>query len=652
MKRAAVTVFSLLLSALLPFGACAATVSGSVIPSVVIEDGQVKIDAEITGYYAESGTEIFLFRCDSENEKPEIPLSAATAAKSVSFSVPFDFSDRGNFGAGYQLGVRTDSGYEAISGIRHIANISDFALNTGAYPPSYTKKGLEIADITDAQRLGVGHTTVNVYLDLLIADDGIPFFRNGETIFINRDVLSRLDGRMKSLTLAGINVYMNVLPSKGSEGSPPSDNARTLSSVLSFLTERYTAQSMKYGFCGSFIIGHELNAGCEGYVRNTEYVRVCGEWLRECYVAAVSAYSGARVYVSVSNRWHSPTLPDAYGGLGAREFLDGLAVTAPDIPFGIAVCAYPSDPATTDFLTDRLADESDDAQFVTVKNLSVMCEHFPGRRIVVSEFGIGGSGNGQAEQFLSAYDIVSRLDAVETLIWHRHVDNAGEDLKFGLYTSGPSGNAKEAKPLAEAFGSAGVDVFRPEISTRRGTDNKSLVIDFVLSANDFYPSDNSKYLVCNDGYMRIASSYAGPIGFFGAGKTFDASLFDGAGTMSVSLRVTGEGNLTAAVLLSAGGRLLEADAQVSNGEWTTLTFDVREFLAGIGDCAVYLKLWARNDEGSGDMFLDVRGISFDSRSGVLPVVMGIVICAALATAAATAAALLAKKRKKGRKNGT
>ena len=84
MKRAAVTVFSLLLSALLPFGACAATVSGSVIPSVVIEDGQVKIDAEITGYYAESGTEIFLFRCDSENEKPEIPLSAATAAKSLS----------------------------------------------------------------------------------------------------------------------------------------------------------------------------------------------------------------------------------------------------------------------------------------------------------------------------------------------------------------------------------------------------------------------------------------------------------------------------------------------------------------------------------------------------------------------------------------
>ncbi|MBO7376143.1 MAG: hypothetical protein J6V01_03465, partial [Clostridia bacterium] len=212
MKRTSIAVFSFILAALMHAGARAA-VSGSVIRSVMIDDGQVKIEANITGHYVGQETEIFLFRCDDEDGKPEIPLSSASAAERISFSVPFDCSDRGNFGAGYLLGVKTDSGYEAISGIRYIGNVADFASNSTEFPASYTKKGLEIADITDAQLLGVGHTSVNIYLDLLLAEDGIPCCRNGETVYIDRNVLSRLDSRIKSLTMAGINVYMNVLPS-------------------------------------------------------------------------------------------------------------------------------------------------------------------------------------------------------------------------------------------------------------------------------------------------------------------------------------------------------------------------------------------------------------------------------------------------------
>ena len=650
MKRTSIAVFSFILAVLMHAGARAA-VSGSVIRSVMIDDGQVKIEANITGHYVGQETELFLFRCDDEDGKPEIPLSSASAAERILFSVPFDCSDRGNFGAGYLLGVKTDSGYEAISGIRYIGNVADFASNNTEFPASYTKKGLEIADITDAQLLGVGHTSVNVYLDLLLAGDGIPCCRNGETVYIDRDVLSRLDSRIKSLTMAGINVYMNVLPSRGNEGSLPSGNARALSSVLSFLAERYTAPGMKYGFCGSFIVGHELNAGYAGDVSDTEYLRACAGWLRQCYVAAASAYSDARVYVSVSNLWNASAFPGAYGGMGAREFLDGIAVFAPDIPFGIAVSAYPSDPSATDFLSDSLALENEETPFITMKNLSVMCERFPEKRIVVSEFGVGGSGNAQAEQFLSAYGTACALDNVEALIWHRHIDDPDDDMKSGLYTCDPSGKAKQAKPLAETFGKTGVSVFRPKVSARAAAKVENPVMDFSTSVHDFYPSDHAKYLVNSEGYMRIASLYAGPVGFFGAGKVLDSSLFEGAETVSVTLRVTGNGELTAAVVLSAGGRLLEADSKVENGEWTTLTFDVRDFIDGIGDCDVYLKLWAKNDEGCGDMFLDVQGISFDIPSGILPSVMAATVCAALATGAAAAVAILLKKRKANRENG-
>ncbi len=706
MKKVAVLFFLFLLVAVIVPGLA---VRGNTVVTfdslTVSEDGKsLSAHITLTDSFAALHDKLYLFRVTADYDgdlsslAPAVELTPEGVEMAV--SLPYSASDPSLALCGYVLARAENGNYIPLSDIVFPSNYFDFSPHAQEYPTVSSKKGLQVQFSTDAQLLGIKHTVVNAFLNELIAneedEDALPFVFGEKQYYLSETALSALDYRIRSLTDGGIHIYLNVI--LAFDSSAPSDlyypdakgNTSTLfapnvsdrdgifryAAVMNFLASRYTRPDGAYGFCGSFIIGYEVNQEASrhntGVDSFSEFASEYAVLLRTADIAVRSAYRNGRIFISLSNRWEVPSDQSQFSVYGGKNLLDALSVLCPDVPYGISINPYPSALTMTDYWNDEKATDEPNSPFITMKNLSVLTDYLKTdaqryggnlRRVVVGEFGLSGkpsvSEDLQAAAYLYAYFSVLRNDAVEAMIWHRHVDHAGEmDLFYGLYASSelllePTSpkvihsvfsmidqDTPATRRLIDSLIPLLPDVTRADLygsetipSTRvvcsvtpensdSGIfgDKRETLFDFSRSLYHFYPTDNAAYLEHRDEnenrFLRAKLLPVSSKEFMGIGCSVpDVSLLREATAITLRLRAIAPDTMADLKLLLIGSLsgteiVLDASAAVPCGDWMEVTFPLVEGFHEKEISSCIMKIWLRSAASTEeDLFLDVESVS-------------------------------------------
>ena len=722
MKRIVIFLLLIFFAIILMFATAAANEESCSLDAVYLsEDGsQLIAEATLTKSFAAGHDSICLFRVSPHNTAIDAlsPASevAVTDGGPVRFSLPYDTDDA--FGAlyGYRLAAVDENGdYFAITETVYRSDIARFAPHTQNYPIFSSKKGLQVQLSTDAQLLGVKHTTVNVFFNELIAyteEKAVTFLYGGTKYYLNSTVLSALDYRIRSLTDAGIHIYMNCLLTFDTTASPDlyykdaegnsntlfapnvstAESLRRYAAVLHFLAGRYSENGAPNGFCGSFILGYEVNeegdSNSAGIPRLEDYVGTYATFLRTADTAVRSAYANARVFISLSNRFRISEDSQEPYLFGSYEFLTALTKACPTVPFGISINPYPSALSNTAFWIDPESVDNVDTLYITMKNLSVLTDLLDTdtmrclgerRPLIIGEFGVSGKLGSdteslQAAAYWYAYTIAEQNPAVEAFLWHRHVDHAAEsDLYYGLYAASdlllePSTpkllrevfdavDRTDGQKTCENYLALLPDGAIPESSSplRREItvqplkttlfspeQNTEYLFDFSQSLYDFYPTDNTAYLeLCEENaetFMRIALLQVSSFEHMGAGTTLnDLSRMNAADIMTLRVRVVSPSK-TALVRLRLIGEnddseiVYDASAEVPCNVWTEISFPLEEFHStDLASCK--LRLWTRVASGTEESYLDASAITLGSEKTTAPLRIFFTVLLVIATVA-------------------
>lgn len=363
----------------------------------------------------------------------------------------------------------------------HVTDLSAISPQVAPLPRPASPKGLQcIVDIDDAIALGVKHSAVNVSLARLYDETGESPLRHhvdGVPIAINERTVASLDETIRRMTAAGMRVnliLLNYLPNPDAPATPLVDPrtdrdtpqgiggfhldtpeaARLYRGLVEFLAKRYSRPDAVHGTVAGYIIGNEIQSHSDWYnlgdVDLSTLVNNYSRALRVADLAVRRHHPDARVLISMDHNWTRRHRSESTRSVPGRSLLDALhaqIVKHGDFPWGIAFHPYPEDlgdPRTWDDATALL---DFDTPRITFKNLEVLTAylrqpHFfyqgEPRRIILSEQGFHclDSPEGerlQAAAFAYAYERVRRMGGIESFIYHRHVDHAGEGgLRLGL----------------------------------------------------------------------------------------------------------------------------------------------------------------------------------------------------------------------------
>jgi hypothetical protein len=455
------------------------------------------------------------------------PVGDAQAAGDGTFSVTVAHSpgDTDPYGDAY-LAVVED---EAL-GSHHFAD--DLAItptNTYAYPTSPTKKGLQSQVTSDAGDLGIGHATVNVPLNRVMQaqDEGpeqsVPFEREGETYWFSTDSLARLDRQIRPMSANGTLVNLILLlqedqragsawpllrhpdavPGAGKVYAFDTVTARgtaAYTAAVAFLAERYTREDARHGRATGFIVGNEVDAQWTwqnmGEKTLQEFLDSYERALRLTYLAARTAYSEPRVYVSLTHSWRLPSGHTDqplryYPGKHVLDELNRLTKAHGDYPWHIAHHTYPEKLKDPAFWLDTTAtDDVATTPRITPRNIELLDAYvqqpelaYRGspRRIILSEQGCHAADDSdqaqrlQAACFAYAYYKVAFLDGIDAFILHRHVDHPTEEgLRVGLWNHDPS----RPEPAAPYRPRLIRSVFQ-SIDTTRSVESTAFALDVI-----------------------------------------------------------------------------------------------------------------------------------------------------------------------------
>lgn len=470
------------------------------------------------------------------------PVADFKAAETASIKIPYVNGNMNRLYSKFLVAEkRGDGSYGIITSAKYIENLSLLAENTDPYPATTSIKGLQIQMFSDAQTLGVQHATMNIPMNEYIVgenrDSALSFVYGGQTYYLDKDKIALLDHRVKVYSEAGINVYFNIVL------TPPSDTMNNVQksfyfdgvtdeanlcalntkneiamknfvAFMDYLASRYTRSDRAYGFAPNFILGFEVNVNrywnAAGPIKMSDYIYSYCTAFRVAYTAMAAHCQNGRVYISLGNNFNS--MPSEPGGVGdplydyaAKDFLDFFNTTiknSGDIPWGLAVNPYPSNPSLTEFWLDSYAEDNLSTPFITMKNISVLTRYmnepemmFGGeaRSIIISEFGISGapedqsSMSMQAAAYALAYYSAAMNKDIDAFIYHRHVDHAGEDIYCGLWTAKTDSTLEPSgkKPIYNVFS---------QIDTDKSEEATAFVKQLVGSgAFSLFVPDNMKY---------------------------------------------------------------------------------------------------------------------------------------------------------------
>ncbi len=237
-------------------------------------------------------------------------------------------------------------GYTPIGEVRYVENPDALASSDLKYPTYASPKGLFVTSAAQAVKTGTNHTVIRVPIEKIIRAKGdeetLATIFCGNSYYINRAELAKLDHKVKTMSEAGIEVLLQFTldtdpysleagvgklaslytqGGKAPEGEishyalavTDPDGFEKLASFFEYIADRYTREDGEYGFAGAFIIGDSVN---DLESANTDSERTLAETterystlFRIAYTALRSRYANGKIFVPIDSEWEIDPTP-------------------------------------------------------------------------------------------------------------------------------------------------------------------------------------------------------------------------------------------------------------------------------------------------------------------------------------------------------
>ena len=375
------------------------------------------------------------------------------------------------------------NGKEALGVPQYVTDFSALPRGKGMLGTGASKKGITcLLDEADGVALGCAQVNENIdiggLLDLQSTEPKAHFIYEGRTIGLRHAGVSLLDKHLKTAhqngqRVTGIllnNVHANT-PATSPLVHPLTDPARVpigpsafntateegvfyYRAIIHWLVDRYTREDDAFGLLSGLVIGNEMQSHWSWYhlgnVDSKVVIREYAAALRIADLATRSLHEHFSIYVSLEHHWLMSASEDPTKGFSGLEAISGIqriSTEGGNFPWGLAFHPYPQNLFKAEFWNDRSAPLRFDAPRITFHNLEVLPAFleqpeflFEGkvRSIALTEQGFHCSdGEGgemlQAAAFAFAWKKVQALPAIESFLYHRHVDHPHEGgLHLGL----------------------------------------------------------------------------------------------------------------------------------------------------------------------------------------------------------------------------
>lgn len=424
----------------------------------------LNVKFKVTKRIKSSDDSYYLVRVNPANGKYEKKLVAAAKQKTVTFELPLKDDNGNNLIQGYfALAVKNGKSYKLISKPGFISNPEAAATYTDPFPVTKSKKGLQGS--TDLS-LGIKHTFFNMDLNSIL-NGSIPYKYNGKTYYFNdpwQSVISACNEAGLTVTgqiMLSYNAstkYM-ILKSGRTPGKPfyainaQEKKAReTFEAAMSFLAERYSRSDCHLD---NWILGNEVNIHQAWYyagnISREKFMKNYADTYRIMYYAVKGNSKNSRVYICTDHTWI-----DRAGDWGAKPFMNAfdkeIKSQQKNIRWNLAYHAYPSILTSAATWNDKYAPNSNDADFVSPKNLDILTKYVKKNfgkdtRIILSEQGFTSTSGMDVQAAAIAYTFYKAEfnDMIDAVIFRSDFDNEGEmaqGLYFGLQDI--KGNKKPA----------------------------------------------------------------------------------------------------------------------------------------------------------------------------------------------------------------
>ncbi|NBV86618.1 MAG: hypothetical protein EBS01_10245 [Verrucomicrobia bacterium] len=383
--------------------------------------------------------------------------------------------------AKYQL--CSGDGNERLGAPQHVTDFSALPRRRNALGAGVSKKGITcLLNEADGIALGCAQLNENIIigglLDLESAEPKAHFIYEGRRIGLRPAAVARLDNQLKTAYRNGQRVT-GILLNHVRKDTPPAsplvhpltDPARVpigpsafntateegvffFRAILHWLVERYTREDGAFGALSGLVIGNEMQSHWSWYhLGNVEPKVVIREYsaaLRVADLATRAIHEHFSVYVSLEHHWLMSASEDPTKGFSGLEAIAGIrriSSDGGDFPWALAFHPYPQNLFKAGFWNDRSAPLRFDAPRITFHNLEVLPAFleqpeylYEGkvRAIALTEQGFhcmddAGGELQQAAAFALAWKKVQALPAIESFLYHRHVDHPHEGgLHLGL----------------------------------------------------------------------------------------------------------------------------------------------------------------------------------------------------------------------------
>lgn len=513
-----------------------------------------------------------------------IPVAQSKSGAEMEFSLPLKDGARTMLYSGFVLAVfDNERGYIPLCDVRYVENPSSLAVNTEPYPKYSSIKGLSIVSSSDAVALGAKHTVIRVAVeDFLLTESGdgsMSYIFDGTPYYFSSEKLGELDYKIKNLSGAGIEIYLEFTLGTPSEELPPAiaelasrtapsdgddsvertydisvdtgSGYRYMAAFFEMLAERYTRTDGKYGFAGAYIIGRGVNSDADDPRTLSESALRYAKLFRIASTALRSKYAEGKILISLDNVWNipsgdevseneiNPAAPVAQRvSFGGAEYLTALRKELEKggaIDYGVALIPTASDNSSSVW-TDGGAESSEKTEFLTVKNLGVARTHIgEDKELIIYDYEISSSDEtAMAASYAYAY-LKAAEAGVTAFIYNGQWDNSTGNGESGLWRSDSEG-AYEKRAICEVFAAIDrVEALMPDyVGKRIGSEWDSLYGKYGEEIKTETVTSGSGSTVKNEEDKALKKAEEAVLFDFSGGQSFDFFPSDSAQYVEIS----------------------------------------------------------------------------------------------------------------------
>ncbi|MBQ8207951.1 MAG: hypothetical protein IJZ89_04360 [Clostridia bacterium] len=520
-----------------------------------------------------------------------IPVAQSRSGAEMSFSLPLKDGARTMLYSGFVLAVFDQTnGYIPLCQVRYLDNPDALAANSASYPIYSSIKGLSIVSSSDAVALGARHTVIRIPIeDYLLSEStegALSYVFDGNPYYYSASKISELDYKIKNLTGAGMEIFLEFTLDTPREGLPAAlanlasksafvgseeeentseddgkhyavsvtngESYRYMAAFFEMLAERYTRSDGKYGFAAAYIIGNGVNSAEDDPRTLSDSASRYAKLLRIASSALRSKYAEGKVLVSLDNKW---TVPDAaeentdipnpaapisqrlnFGGAEYLTALENEIEKGGIIEYGIALMPNASDNSSAVW-NDAGALDSGKTEYLTVKNLSIARDHIgEDKEIIIYNYGISAEDTiSMAASYAYAYLKAAEIGA-SAFIYNGQWDDSTGNGKTGLWSTDEGGIASEKREIYEVFKNIDVkDALLPElVSNRIGSEWSVLYEKYGKEIKSAEVTSSIGSTVKNENDRALKKAEDIYIFDFSQGKSFDFFPSDSAAYVEIA----------------------------------------------------------------------------------------------------------------------